>query len=157
MYFIGNFVHATNQEETLEADRRHGEFSLIVDAENPYLALLKFRDRIVKYRDTKDFFQGDCVIYLIQLFEFDQFPLEEAMMLNYKSIAGDPMMPFIRCSLPTDMSDTCRLFNWKNNAPEMDGEREKLFLQFAAGSSRVLSEPDDAFLLTPEIGFFQKT
>jgi hypothetical protein len=139
MYFIGNFVHATNQEETLEKERRHGEFSLIVDAENPYLALLKFRDRIVYYRETRDFFQGDCSIYLIQLFEFDQFPVDEAMMLNYKSIVGDPMMPFIRCSLPTDLSDTCRLFNWKNNAPEMDGQKEKLFLQFEAGSSKIFS------------------
>jgi hypothetical protein len=150
MYFIGNFVHATNQEETLEKERRHGEFNLIVDAENPYLALLKFRDRIVKYRETRDFFQGDCSIYLIQLFEFDQFPVEEAMMLNYKSIVGDPMMPFIRCSLPTDFSDTCRLFDWKNNAPEMDGQKEKLFLQFETGSSKILSEPGDAFQLSSE-------
>jgi len=157
MYFIGNFVHSTNQEETLEKERRHGEFSLIVEAVNPYLAFLKFRDRIVKYRETKDFFQGDCAIYLIQLYEFDQFPVDEAMMLNYKSIVGDPLMPFIRCSLPTDMSDTCRIFNWKNNVPEMDGEREKLFLQFEAGSSKILSEPGDVFQLTPETGTYQKT
>ena len=69
MYFIGNFVHATNQEETMEQDRRHGEFSLIVNAPDPYHAFLKFRDRIVKYREKSDFFQGDCSIYLIQLFE----------------------------------------------------------------------------------------
>jgi hypothetical protein len=150
MYFIGNFVHATNQEETLEEERRHGEFSLIVDSENPYMALLKFRDRIIKYRETRDFFQGDCSIYLIQLFEFDQFPTDEATMLNYKSIAGDPVMPFIRCTLPTDLSDTCRLFNWKNNAPEMDGQKEKLFLQFEAGSSKFISEPGDVFQLAPE-------
>lgn len=150
MYFIGNFVHATNQEETHEKDRRHGEFSLVVDAENPYLALLKFRDRIVKDRETRDFFQGDCCIYLIQLFEFDQFPADEAMMLNYKSIIGDPMMPFIRCSLPNDLSDTCRLFDWKNNAPEEDGQREKLFLQFEADSSKILSETGDIFQLNPK-------
>jgi len=47
MFYIGNFTYATNQEETLEEDRRHGEFSLIVDADNPYLAILKFKDRIV--------------------------------------------------------------------------------------------------------------
>ncbi|MEJ2656335.1 MAG: hypothetical protein P8012_03955 [Desulfobacterales bacterium] len=150
MYFIGNFVHATNQEETLEVERRHGEFSLIIDAENPYVALLKFRDRIVKYRETKDFFQGDCSIYLIQLFELDQFPVDDAVMINYKSIVGDPMMPFIRCSLPTDLSDTCRLFDWKNNSPELDGQKEKLFLQFKAGSSKIISEPDDVFHLNPE-------
>jgi hypothetical protein len=157
MYFIGNFVHSTNQEETLEKERRHGEFSLVVDAENPYLALLKFKDRIVKYRETKDFFQGECTIYLIQLFEFDQFPVDEAMMINYKSIVGDPMIPFIRCSLPTDLSDTCRLFNWKNNAPEMDGEKEELFLHFEAGSSKIFNEPGDGFQLTSETGAFQKS
>ena len=150
MYFIGNFTYSTNQEATLEQDRRHGEFSLIVDAENSYLAILKFRDRIVKYREMREFFQGDCFIYLIQLFEFDQFPVDEAMMFNFKSIAGDPMMPFIRCSLPNDLTDTCRLFDWKNNIPEIDGKRERLFLQFDAGSPDVHSEPGDAFRLSSE-------
>jgi len=150
MYFIGNFIHATSQEETLETERRHGEFSLIVDAENPYKALQKFKNRIVKYRETSDFFQGDCSVYLIQLFELDTFPVGEAMMLNYKSTVGDPLMPFIRCSLPNDLTDSCRLFDWKNNTPEIDGQREKLFLQFEAGSLRLLNEPDATFLLTPE-------
>jgi len=148
MYFIGNFVHATNQEEVQEVDRRHGEFSLIIDAETPVAALKKFRDKIVNYRATSDFFQGDCAVYLIQLFEFDQFPVEEAMMLNYKSTAGDPLMPFIRCSLPSDMTDSCRLFDWENNAPEIDGQKEKLFVAFEAGSTNVLVEPDDAFKLS---------
>lgn len=150
MYFIGNFIHATSQEETLETERRHGEFSLIVDVENPYKALQKFKNRIVKYRETSDFFQGDCSVYLIQLFELDTFPVGEAMMLNYKSTVGDPLMPFIRCSLPNDLTDSCRLFDWKNNTPEIDGQREKLFLQFEAGSLRLLNEPDAAFLLTPD-------
>ena len=147
MYFIGTFVHATNQEEVQEAERRHGEFSLIIDAETPLAALKKFRARIVNYRATSDFFQGDCSVYLIQLFEFDRFPVEEAMMLNYKSTAGDPLMPFIRCSLPNDMTDSCRLFDWENTAPAMDGQREKLVLAFEAGSTKVLVEPDDAFKL----------
>jgi len=150
MYFIGNFVHATNQEEILEEDRRHGEFSLIVNAADPYQAFLKFRDRIVQYREKSDFFQGDCSIYLIQLFELDTFPVDEAMMLSYKSIAGDPLMPFIRCSLPNDLTDSCRLFDWKNNAPEIDGQAEKLFLKFETGSSDLLVEPDAAFQLFPE-------
>lgn len=150
MYFIGNFVHATNQEEIMEEDRRHGEFSLIVNATDPHQAFLKFRDRIVKYREKSDFFQGDCAIYLIQLFELDTFPVDEAMMLNYKSIAGDPLMPFIRCSLPNDLTDSCRLFDWKNNVPEIDGQTEKLFLQFEAGTSDLLVEPDAAFKLSPE-------
>jgi hypothetical protein len=150
MYFIGNFTYTTNQEETVEKDRRHGEFSLIIDAQTPYLALQKFKDRIVKYRMQSDLFQGDCFIYLIQLFELDQLPVDEPMMFNYKSIAGDPMMPFIRCSMPNDLTDTCRLFDWKNNIPELDGQREKLFLQFEAGTFNILSEPGDAFELSPE-------
>jgi hypothetical protein len=150
MYFIGNFIHATNQEQVSEEDRRHGEFSLIVNANDPYQALLRFRDRIVKYRQKSDFFQGDCSIYLIQLFELDTFPVDEAMMFNYKSIAGDPLMPFIRCSLPNDLTDSCRLFDWKNNVPEIDGQTEKLFLKFETGSSDLLVEPDTAFQLSPE-------
>ena len=150
MYFIGNFIHAASQEEAMEADRRHGEFSLIIDAKDPYIALRKFRDRILKYRERSDFFQGDCSIYLIQLFEFDMFPVDEAMMLNFKSIAGDPMMPFIRCSLPNDLTDSCRIFDWKNSIPEIDGRREKLFLQFEAGSTHLFGEPDPSILLTSE-------
>jgi len=150
MYFIGNFVHATNQEEILEEDRRHGEFSLIVSAAEPYQAFPKFKDRIVEYREKSNFFQGDCSIYLIQLFELDTFPVDEAMMLNYKSIAGDPLMPFIRCSLPSDLTDSCRLFDWKSNVPEIDGQTEKLFLKFETGSSGLLIEPDAAFQLSPE-------
>ena len=145
MYFIGNFIHETNQEELLETERRHGEFSLIIDAEDLYIALRKFRDRIIKYRETSDFFQGDCSIYLIQLFEFERFPINEAMILNYKSIVGDPILPFIRCSLPNDLTDSCRIFDWKNNIPEIDGQREKLFLQFQAGSSHLIREPGSSF------------
>ncbi len=150
MYFIGNFVHSTNQEEVMEVDRRHGEFSLVIDADTPVAALKKFRDKIVNYRATSDFFQGDCSIYLIQLFEFDMFPVEEAMMLNYESTAGDPLMPFIRCSLPSDMTESCRLFDWENNAPEVDGEKEKLFVAFEAGSARVLFGPEDTYKLTEQ-------
>jgi len=148
MYFIGNFVHATSQEEVMEVDRRHGEFSLIIDADTPVAALNIFRDKIVNYRKTSDFFQGDCSIYLIQLFELDRFPAGEAMMLNYKSTAGDPLMPFIRCSLPNDMTDSCRVFDWENSTPEIDGQKEKLFVAFEAGSTKVIVEPEDAFKLT---------
>lgn len=148
MYFIGNFVFSTNQEETLEEDRRHGEFSLIIDAPDPVEAIWKFRDRIVDYRKSSDFFQGDCSIFMIQLFDFDRFPSDDPMMVNYKSVAGDPVMPFIRCSLPNDLSDTCRISDWKNNAPQIDGNREKLFLRFEAGSSRLLNEPQADFLVS---------
>ena len=70
------------------------------------------------------------------------------MMLNYKSVAGDPVMPFIRCSLPNDLSDSCRISDWKNNAPEIDGDEEKLFLRFEAGSSQLMTEPEGDFLIT---------
>ncbi len=150
MYFIGNFVFSTNQEETLEEERRHGEFSLIIEASDPVVAIWKFRDRIVAYRESSDFFQGDCSVYLIQLFDFDRFPNDEPMMLNYKSVAGDPLMPFIRCSLPNDISDTCRISEWTKNIPETDGNREKLFLRFETGSSRLLDEPQADFLVSPK-------
>jgi len=150
MHFIGNFIHATNQEEITETERRHGEFSLIIDAETPYIALKKFRDKIVHYRATSKFFQGKCSIYLIQLFEFDMFPIDEPLMLNYKSTAGDPLMPFIRCSLPNDMTDSCRIFDWENSVPEIDGREEKLFLAFEAGLAKVLIEPDDAITLSKQ-------
>ena len=34
MIYIGKFLHATNQQETEESERRHGEFNLIIEAEN---------------------------------------------------------------------------------------------------------------------------
>jgi len=142
MYFIGNFVHATHQEEVQEEDRRNGEFTMIIDAESPYAAIRKFRERITAYRQTTDFFQGDCAVFLIHLFEFDMFPVEEAMMLNFKSVAGDPLMPFIRCTMPTETAGTCRIFDWKNNAPEIDGRQEKLFLQFEGKRAEAIQAPE---------------
>ncbi len=130
MIFIGHFIHTTNQEEIEEANRRHGEFNMITEAVGLEQALLMFRDRIVEYRHNSDFFEGECAVYLVQLFEFDRFPQHAATMLSYKSSAGDPMMPFIGCSVPAGDTDACRVFDWKNNNPEVDGEREKLFLRF---------------------------
>jgi hypothetical protein len=72
------------------------------------------------------------------------------MMINYKSVVGDPVLPFIRCSLPNDLTDSCRLFDWKNNIPEIDGKTEKLFLQFESESSRQLTESESGFQLSPE-------
>ena len=74
MYFIGKFVHATNQEEVMEEERRHGEFSLIIDAETPLAALKKFRDKIVNYRATSDFFQGRLSIISDPAFRIRQVP-----------------------------------------------------------------------------------
>jgi len=130
MIYIGHFIHTTNQEQVEEAERRHGEFNMAVDAPDAAHALEMFRQQVLYYRRQSDFFEGVCNIYLVQLFEFDRLPDHQAVMLNYKSVAGDPVMPFIRCAIPTSETDACRIFDWQNNQPQVDGEAEKLFLSF---------------------------
>jgi hypothetical protein len=130
MIFIGKFFYLTNQQEIEEQERRHGEFDLIVEAQEGEDAFLKFKQRIGELRDRGDFFQGQTRIFFIQLLEFDRFPRHQALMLNLKSTAGDPLMPFIGCSIPSDQADACRIYDWKNNEPEIDGQNEKLFLEF---------------------------
>ena len=130
MKFIGLFSHMTNQDKLDEADRRHGEFSLIAEAEGPDQAIRMFRDRIVDYRNSRHFFDGVCKIFLNQLLEFDEFPKSGAAMMNFKSIAGDPMMPFISCTVPTDQQDWCSIHDWNDNWPEVDGHVENLFIEF---------------------------
>ena len=60
MIYIGKFLHAPNQQRTQEKNRRHGEFNLIIEAENETAALEKFRQRIAEFRETSDLFEGDC-------------------------------------------------------------------------------------------------
>ncbi|MGD8243095.1 MAG: hypothetical protein PVF55_00170 [Desulfobacterales bacterium] len=130
MIFIGKFYYLTNQQEIEEGDRRHGEFDLIIEAPNGDVAFRKFKARIEELRAKGDFFDGQTSIFFIQLLEFDRFPRSQALMLNLKSTAGDPLMPFIGCSIPSDQSNACRIYDWKNNEPEIDGTNEKLFLEF---------------------------
>jgi hypothetical protein len=130
MIFIGKFFYLTNQQEIEEQERRHGEFDLIVEAQEGEDAFMKFKQRIGELRDKGDFFQGQTRIFFIQLLEIDRFPRHQALMLNLKSTAGDPLMPFIGCSIPSDQADACRIYDWKNNEPEIDGQNEKLFLEF---------------------------
>jgi hypothetical protein len=130
MIFIGKFFYLTSQQEIEEKERRHGEFDLIVEAQEGEDAFMKFKQRIAELRDKGDFFQGQTRIFFIQLLEFDRFPRHQAVMLNLKSTAGDPLMPFIGCSIPSDQADACRIYDWKNNEPEIDGQNEKLFLEF---------------------------
>ena len=130
MIFIGKFYYLTNQQEIEEQERRHGEFDLIIEAIDGESAFHKFKQRIADLRDKRDFFQGQTRIFFIQLLEFDRFPRNQALMLNLKSTAGDPLMPFIGCSIPSDQADACRIYDWKNNEPEIDGQNEKLFLEF---------------------------
>lgn len=130
MIFFGEFFLLTNQEELEEGDRRHGEFNLIVETHDTKTAINMFKQRIIEFRQQSQFFTGDCKIFFIRLLEFDNFPQARAMMLNYKSTAGDPIMPFIGCTIPSDQADACRIYNWKDNAPEVDGQNETLFLEF---------------------------
>jgi len=58
------------------------------------------------------------------------FPVERAMMLNFKSVAGDPAMPYIECIIPSEEGDFCRIYDWQNNRPEIDGQDQNFFLKF---------------------------
>ena len=95
-----------------------------------------FRDRIVDFRNSRHFFDGGCKIFLNQLLEFDEFPKSGAVMMNFKSIAGDPMMPFISCTVPTEQKDWCSIHDWNDNWPEVDGHAENLFIEFNDNSPR---------------------
>ena len=140
MIYIGNFLHTTNQQEASEADRRHGEFNLLVDAESRDAALQMFRDRIGHFRKTTALFEGECRIFLSRLLEIDDIPRSQALLTNYKSVAGDPLMPYIGCSYPSEDSDGCRIINWHENTPEIDGQEGQLFIKFEAGASGACDE-----------------
>ena len=131
MIYIGKFLHATNQQQSKESDRRHGEFNLIIEAEDEKKAVDKFRERIVEFRQSTDLFEGDCFIYMVHLLELAEFPRDRARMLYYKSIAGDPVMPYISCSAPSGEADGCRILRWLENRPELDGQDANIFLHFA--------------------------
>ena len=132
MIYIGKFLHATNQQNTKETDRRHGEFNLIIEAEDQNSANEKFKKRINEFRETSDLFEGDCFIYMVHLLELKEFPTEKARMLYYKSIAGDPVMPYISCSAPSGEADGCKILNWMENRPEIDGQDTNVFIHFKA-------------------------
>jgi hypothetical protein len=130
MIYIGSFLHVTNQEEGGEEDRRHGEFDLIIEASSTEEAIDKFRRKIMAYRMSRDFFEGDCDIFFSQLLEFQYLPRKEPVMFNYHSFAGDPVMPYISCSLPSEVTDSCRIFDWNEGRPEIDEKLREPFLSF---------------------------
>jgi len=132
MIYIGKFLHATDQQNTAETDRRHGEFNLIIEAEDQEAAIVKFKERIAEFRATSDLFQGDCFIYMVHFLELQEFPRDRARMLYYKSIAGDPVMPYISCSAPSGEAEGCRILNWMENRPEIDGQDANVFIHFTA-------------------------
>ena len=133
MLYIGKFLHMTNQQKAEESERRHGEFNLIVQAENGEAAVERFKERIVASRESSDLFEGDSSIYIVHLLELEEFPSDRARLLYYKSIAGDPIMPYISCSTPNGETDGCRILNWMKNRPEIDGEDANLFIEFKSG------------------------
>jgi hypothetical protein len=133
MLYIGKFLHMTNQQKAEESERRHGEFNLIVQAENGPAAVERFKERIVASRESSDLFEGDSSIYIVHLLELEEFPSDRARVLYYKSIAGDPVMPYISCSTPNGETDGCRILNWMKNRPEIDGEDANLFIEFKSG------------------------
>ena len=133
MLYIGKFLHMTNQQKAKESERRHGEFNLIVEAENDEAAVERFKERIVNSRENSDLFEGDSSIYIVHLLELEEFPSDRARVLYYKSIAGDPVMPYISCSTPNGETDGCRILNWMKNRPEIDGEDANLFIEFKTG------------------------
>ena len=135
MLFIGNFYYVSNQEEVSDTNRRHGEFNLMIEADSAEVALDMFRSRILSLRELRDFFTGDCSIFFAQLLEFDGLPKSEAMILNYKSYAGDPVMPFIGCIIPSDQVDACRIHSWKESMPEIEGQNQKVFLEFKGSTT----------------------
>ena len=130
MLYIGKFLHMTNQQKEAESDRRHGEFNLIVQAENEQAAVERFKERILDSRENSELFEGNSAIYFVHLLELEEFPSDRARLLYYKSIAGDPTMPYISCSTPNGETDGCRILNWMQNRPEIDGEDANLFMEF---------------------------
>jgi len=132
MIYIGKFLHATNQQNTKETDRRHGEFNLFIEAEDENSAIDKFKKRINEFRETSDLFEGDCFIYMVHMLELQAIPKKTARMLYYKSIAGDPAMPYISCSAPSGEADGCKILNWMENRPEIDGQDTNVFIHFKA-------------------------
>lgn len=130
MYYIANFQYLTDQQNDNETDRRHGAFSMMVQADSADQALAKFRQRLIAFRDSATFFEGHCAIYISQLLEFDQVPQQEALMLNFKSYVGDPILPFIACVVPTEQSNTCTIHEWQENQPMTEGHEDSLFIEF---------------------------
>lgn len=131
MYFIGNFQYLTDQQKENERERRNGFFSMMIQADSADRALEMFRQRLHDFHKSSAFFEGHCTIYISQLLEFDQFPSHEAVMLNFRSYAGDPVLPFIACVLPTEQSNACTIHEWEGNQPLTEGSGDSLFLEFA--------------------------
>ena len=129
MYFIANFQHLSDQQYENEKDRRHGSFSMMAVADSIAQAMDKFRQKLTEYNHTTTFFEGKSTIYISQLMEFEKFPEDEAIILNFKSFAGDPIMPFIACAVPTEQSNACSIHEWQQGHPVTEGQKDSVFIQ----------------------------
>lgn len=133
MLYIGNFYYFSNQQAQDEETRRHGEFNLIVEADAVNNAVESFMNQILSVRKSGEMLEGDCNIYFSNLIEMDRFPKTNAAMLNFKSVVGDPLIPYIGCTVPTEGADDCKIVSWEDNRPEIEGKGETLFLRFKSG------------------------
>jgi len=130
MYFVANFQYISDQQATDETERRHGSFSMMVESDSMDDALDKFRQRLVSFNESTTFFEGNCTIYITQLLELNSFPKNEAFIVNFKSFAGDPAMPFIACVVPTEQSNACSIHEWQENRPITEGHEDSVFIKF---------------------------
>lgn len=130
MIYIGLFTYVSHHEADQETDRRHGEFSLIISADGERAALDLFRERITVFRALSSMFEGECRIYLTRLLRMAEVPQEEALIFDYKSVAGDPVMPYIGCAVPSEISDGCEIVDWHEGIPAIEGREGHLFVSF---------------------------
>jgi len=130
MIYIGNFLYLSNLQENSETDRRHGDFSLIVRADDRERAVEQFKARITGFKQASELFSGACRVFMTRLIELGDIPKTTAILLNYSSTAGDPVMPFIGCSAPSEQNDDCRIYEWKESEPEINGHQGRLFMEF---------------------------
>jgi hypothetical protein len=135
MIYVGKFLHTTNQQEKNESKRRHGEFNLLVAAKDKQDALEKFKGRITEARASTDFFEGNSQIYLLHILEMEDVPRDRAQLFDFQSVVGDPAMPIISCQAPSTDSDGCRILDWQENRPGIDGQAALPFLSFAKDKS----------------------
>lgn len=131
MIYIGKFLYTTNQQAKDESRRRHGEFNLLVAAQDKNAALANFKKRIDDARMSTGFFEGDSLVYLIHMLEMEEVPSDRAKMFNFQSVAGDPVMPIISCQAPSGEGDGCRILDWQKNRPGVDGQAATPFMQFS--------------------------
>ncbi len=74
MIYIGKFLHATNQQRTKEENRRHGEFNLIIEADDEQTAVDKFKERIKEFRGKTELFEATALSTWFISWNWTNFP-----------------------------------------------------------------------------------